>query len=145
AGVKPHTSAAMTVVRDGKRVALNVKIGLLDESVAATAGGGDAAGQPGDAQDLKDWGLTVRTLTPESAAQYGLAETQKGVVVTDVAADSVAAGSLRPGDVILDVNGHAVASVEQFSQALAAADLARGVRMHVGSDGFQRFVFLQRN
>ena len=143
ARIKPETSVPLVVMRDGNRVTLNVEIGLLDEKQLARASA-PAAGNNAD-EVSTDLGVTVRTLTPELAKQFGLSDTAAGVVVTDVAADSVAAGTgISPGDIIVNVDGTTVKSSDEFEAAIADVDLTRGVRLLVSSDGFQRFVFLRQ-
>ena len=66
-------------------------------------------------------GAAVETMTPAMAQELGLAFDARGVVVRDVAARSPADGmGLRPGDVIVSLNGRETTSAEAFRE------LARG-------------------
>ena len=101
---------SLTVVRDGKPLTLTATIAALkDESrQAAAAGGGE---QP-------SLGLGVETLTPGAAHDLGL-PVAHGVVVRSVGDGSPAADAgVRPGDVIVEVDHHRVASVAEMKRAL---------------------------
>jgi hypothetical protein len=97
----------------------------------------------GDAEMRTVAGITVQHVSEDLAEHFGLARPQ-GVLVSSVARN--AAVALQPGDVVLEVDGEAVAGVADFDHKLAAlergGDLAvhrRGRRIHVrvrpGRDG----------
>jgi len=65
-------------------------------------------------------GFSVRDLTPDIRRQLGLSGRIRGVVVTDVAQDSPAAGVLAQGDVIMEINRKKIASVSDFTSAANA-------------------------
>jgi len=65
-------------------------------------------------------GVSVQNLTPDIRRQLGVAGRIRGVVVTDVAQDSPAAGILAQGDVIMEINRKKIASVSDFSSAVSA-------------------------
>src|SRR5438093_1626553 len=97
------------VVRDGKPLTLTATVGRLEDAREAKAE--PAPGEPA-------LGVTARTLTPTVAQQLGLRE-QRGVLVVGVNDGSRAeAAGLKAGDVIAEVDHHAVASVEDLQQAL---------------------------
>ncbi|MFQ5912781.1 MAG: DegQ family serine endoprotease [Nitrospinota bacterium] len=99
------------VLREGRERTLTVEVGKLSDEVVASA-----AGAP------KVLGLTVQPLTQERAKELGLKGDQ-GVVVQEVDPDSPAAhASLRPGDIILEVNRQAVSSVGDLRAALSKSD-----------------------
>ena len=143
AATKPQTRVPMVVLRDGKEQTLQVTVGLLDEgAVAKFDKTPRSEGESGSASGL---GMSARTLTPELAARFGLSDSTSGVVVTDVETDGIARrGGIRPGDVIVKINGKSVDSAEQFQQLASESDLARGVRILVNSRGLQRFVLLRQ-
>jgi hypothetical protein len=74
----------MTVIRNGKRLNLKVKVGELKEEQLASA----KSEEPGS-----NWGLQVQSITPEIANQLNLSGT-KGVVVRGVQPGSP---RLKPG------------------------------------------------
>jgi len=90
---------ALAVIRDGKSAPLTVKVGQLPESKEAAAG---------PEKVLAKLGLTVEPVTPKLAEEMGLHDKQ-GVVVRGVESDSPAAeAGIREGDVIVEVNRHAI-------------------------------------
>src|SRR6476646_7325667 len=67
-------------------------------------------------------GVSVESLTPETARQMKLDPETKGVVVADIDPSSHAAeAGLRAGDVIQQVNRQPVKSVQDFNRAMASA------------------------
>jgi serine protease Do len=135
AGTAAGTNAKLRVFRNGEYEMLEVQIGQLEASaqVASHDGAADS-----------DLGVTVKTLMPEMARQLGYEESTQGVVVTEVDPASPAASvQLRPRDVITSVNGIEVEDARGFRSALDQADLKRGIRMQVMTDGYRRYVFVK--
>lgn len=120
-GKRPGTRVTLTLLRGGKEVRLEATLGEQPGEEAPQAqpapvpGGGEAIGL----------GLSVQPLTPELADQFGF-QGDKGLLVTDVAADSPAAKA-RPhpiarGELIKEVARKPVAAP---ADAKAALDQAR--------------------
>jgi serine protease Do len=66
-----------------------------------------------------EFGLRVESLTPERAQRVGV-QGQKGVLVKEVEPASFADDiNFAPGDVINEVNGQSVSSVEEYRKAIA--------------------------
>jgi serine protease Do len=66
-------------------------------------------------------GVTVGDLTPELARGFGLGEGVKGAVIQDVIAKAPAAkAGVKPGDVVVAVNGKAVEDRGQLTRTVAA-------------------------
>jgi serine protease Do len=100
------------VIRNGKHMTFEVKVGELKEEEVASA----RAEEPGS-----NWGLQVQGITPEIAQQLNLKST-KGVVVRNVNPDSPAADAgVEPGDVVLEVNHDKVGTVGDFLSAAKKA------------------------
>jgi serine protease Do len=117
----------ITVIRDGKPVKVTARIAKLAEQTAENT---ETAGSP----EHGSFGLAVQPLTPALAKELGLEETH-GVLVRGVKEGSAAANAgLRPGDVILEVDHHAVKGV---------SDLERGLASH--EKGAPVLVLLHRN
>ncbi|HEY7139435.1 MAG TPA: DegQ family serine endoprotease [Methylomirabilota bacterium] len=105
----------MAVMRDGKPMTLTVKVGKQAES---------ADDQAESKKVPAALGLTVEPVTPRLAHEMGLRD-EHGVVVRDVEADSPAADAgLREGDVIVEVNHHAVRSATDMHRQID--ELAKG-------------------
>ena len=102
-------SVEMRVLRDGREVTLAVKVGELSEERAAPTTGASS-------QKL---GVEIRPVPPDRAKALGLPAGQ-GLLVAGVDPDSPAArGGIRPGDIILEVNGQAISAMGDLSAALA--------------------------
>jgi len=112
AGLAPGTKATLKVLRDGKEKTLNLTIvELADERQAQAKEEGAAEKTP--------LGLEVQNLTPALAQQFQLRD-NKGVVVVQVESGSPAADAgIRPGDLILEVNGAVVGAVKEYREAVA--------------------------
>jgi Do/DeqQ family serine protease len=65
-------------------------------------------------------GAGVANLSPAVADELGLVEWRPGVIVTEVKAGSFAGRFVRPGDMILSVNGQDVKNVAELKQRIAA-------------------------
>ncbi|MCA3561469.1 MAG: Do family serine endopeptidase [Aestuariivirga sp.] len=130
AGIKPGDSVPLTVVRDGKTIDLDVKIGTMpdDKKMASK----DAGKDEGDKSvSLADLGLRVAP-----------AEDGPGVTVTDVAKGSAAAGmGLKAGDTILEVAGQEVHAPSDVRAALKANDKKKVLILVKTGEG-QRFIAL---
>ena len=97
------------VTREGKAQTLEVTIAQLKENPEQTA----------RAEDQTSLGLQVEALTPELANQLGLEDT-RGVVVRNVKDPSPAADAgIQPGDVVVEVDHHPIASVGEMKRAVA--------------------------
>jgi len=122
----------VTVVREGKTVALNVTIAQMDEP-----------GQPvvAQAEEAKGpLGLTVETVTPSMAKGLKLSE-PRGVVVRDVRSGSPAENAgVRAGDVITEVNHQVVTDAAQMKRALEKHPKGVPVVVMINRDGNNLYV-----
>ena len=108
-------SVNVDVLRKGQRRAFKVTIGrLADDDAAPPAELG--AEKSGERQLL---GLKLAPLTDDLRKKHGLKDTVKGIVVTEVEADSQAARrELKVGDVIVEAQDEAVASVQDLVERI---------------------------
>lgn len=138
AATKPGTNAKIGIVRNGRKREVSVRIGELPSEA-------DTPELPEEEEVGSAIGISVENLTRDLMRQLRTSRTT-GVVVTRVAPGSVAAtAGLMPQDIILSVNGKEVADADAFKAALQSADLSKGVRLVVESQGMQRFVLLRSN
>ena len=90
--------------------------------------------------------IKLAKMTPELSKQFSLAESAKGVVITEVPATSPAAAQgVRPGDLVIAVGQTPVATPEQVPQLAASAKKANQKKVLVRieqRDGSTRFVAL---
>jgi serine protease Do len=105
-------SVTVKVLRDGKEVALQAKVGEME---------GNATTDPAKSPTHKTLGITVQDLTPQIARELGVKAT-KGVVVTGMEPGSAAEEArLQTGDVIREVNRKPVTGVNDFIQKVEKA------------------------
>ncbi len=109
--VSVGTAVSVDIVRNGSKKTVSVVMGELDE------------GQPKIAHKASpdsNHGLSVSALTASKKKEAGV---ESGVLVTAVARGSKAADmGFRPGDVIVNIDNHAIDTVADFHQQLNAAD-----------------------
>ncbi len=122
-------TVGVVIWRDGKEITLKVRVGELEKAEAAgLLSGGGAAGD-GEETKLAALGLKLSTVTDDLRRRFVLKEDAKGVVVTEVTPGGPAAEkSIRPGDLIVEINQE---RVEAPGQVVAAIEKAReGGRQH---------------
>lgn len=108
ASTNPGTSAAFRIQRGGKAMEIPVTVEeQTDEKLAAMGGANGAIP-----------GLQLEPNSPELAAEYGLPESETGLVVTGLASNSPFASLLSLGDMIVSVNGKKVATVNDVAASL---------------------------
>ena len=113
--MKPETSVKLTILRDGSSREMSVKLGELPNQEAK------AKSETGSSQSALE-GVNVEDINAQTAKQLGLPSSASGVVVTDIDPSSPeAASGLRKGDVIQEVNHHAVKNVSDFEEAVHKA------------------------
>ncbi|ACI50918.1 protease Do [Gluconacetobacter diazotrophicus PA1 5] len=117
----PGRVVSLGVWRHGHVLTVPVTVGALPEEAAEAPAPKPAATAQGNVQ-LQGMGFTVGAIDDVARQKYSLAEGQKGVVVTAVAADGPAADrGLRPGDVITEVQQSEVASPADLRRLVEAA------------------------
>ena len=134
----------VVVWRKGKTQTLKVVLGLLDEGEDAPAASVDTPEAPAATESAL--GMKLQPLTDAMRGEYTIAEDAKGVVVTEVDANSPAAAKgIRPGDVIVEVAQEAVATPADVRGAVAQAreEGRKSVLMLVQTGADLRFVALK--
>ncbi|MFN3990141.1 MAG: DegQ family serine endoprotease [Erythrobacter sp.] len=130
ANLEPGTRVPIEVLRDGKRLTLNVTLGKrpseaeLRQQAQTFDPDSEEPVSPGQSNETieKSLGLQVLAMTPQIAGSIGVAPDTKGVVVAAVDPNSDAARKgLRRGDVILSANYKDVTSVEALLAQITAA------------------------
>jgi serine protease Do len=118
AGTVPGSEVEVSLVRAGREQKVKVTIG---EQPSGERSWAEEGAESSTAEDL---GLSIQELTPELSDALGYASDLKGVIVTDVTADGAAAKAKPPlqrNDVIIEVNGGAVQSIQDFDAAIQKA------------------------
>ncbi len=92
---------------------------------------------------INKFGLTVETLSPETAKSLGHGN-EKGVVITQIdPVGTVGRIGIKKGALILSVNRKKVATTEEFVAALDTTDQKEGVLLEVKQDGAVRYVLIR--
>jgi Do/DeqQ family serine protease len=134
----------LTVWRKGQTLEIPVTTGELPSEISRASNENLQPNQPRP-EDLGKFGLQVQEITKEMAARLGLGE-QKGVIVTDVADNSIAASQgIEREDVITEVDGKSVTDAKSFRDALNKADPKRGVLLYLDRKGSKTFAVLKAN
>ena len=123
--ITPGSTEPLAVVRDGKRLNVDVKFEAMPDDFNAL-GDEEAA-----ASSFDRFGLTVEELTGELAQAFGYPAETQGVVVTEIADDSPASQQLQVGDVIFRVGARPVATLAEFRRATESLDARSSVVLRV--------------
>jgi serine protease Do len=140
AQTSPDSQVSLKVMREGKAQTFRVQLEQQRGAPVRDDRGDRFWFRPRGA-DLFD-GISVDDVDARTRRMFDLPAHVRGAVVTAVDADSPAArAGLKPGDVIQEINRHAVSSAEE------AIDLSRGRRgdrllLRVWSDGNSRYVVI---
>lgn len=128
---------AVVVIRDEKRVKLNVRVATMPENVSVGTRAADGA-------TFEQLGLELSGLDADVAKQLGLTDVT-GVVITGVRPRSPAArAGLRTSMVITQVNRQAVKSPDDFERVLQAESDSDGVLLLIRDASGSRFVVVPR-
>ena len=113
-----NKSVAVDLVRKGKRMTVRLTVLRLNEKSAPVAPRAPVAAPPPKVSML---GLSLGVLDGNGRSQFKIAGNVEGVLVVDVAADSPAADkNIRPGDVIVQVQGIPVRMPQDVTSRIAA-------------------------
>ena len=130
--IKPGDTANLEIWRDGKTKTLAVRVEEFQEETQKVAN--RDVEEPAKADKL---GLSVR---PLGADERKGAETEGYLLVEDVTGAAAKAG-VRPGDVILGVNGKPVKSVAELKNATAGA--SKNVAILIEREGQPQYVAIR--
>jgi serine protease Do len=128
---------SVAVLRDGKPLTLSVTIEEQPHDYG-TARVPARRGPQGEQEStpVEKIGVEVSELTPELADQLGYPDGTRGVAISAVDPDGLAAAAgLRRGMVIAKVDKKSVASAKAFKDALAGTALDQGVLLQVQTPG----------
>ncbi len=131
-------SAMMGEAKPGSRVTLDVWRHGKTEQLAATLGNAAAtavkSARANDAQTKGKLGLALRPLQPQEKREAGV---ENGLLVENAGGPAALAG-VRPGDVLVAINGTTVTDVEQVRDVVAKA--GKSVALLIQRDGSKIFV-----
>ena len=132
----------LTVWRKGQTLKVPVTTGELPNEIARASN--EPARPPQNREEeVGKFGLQVQELSKEMAQRFKLG-VQRGVIVTDVTENSLAAQQgIEREDVITEVDGKPVTDVKTFRDALNQADPKRGVLLYLDRKGSKTFAVLK--
>ena len=131
ADFKPGSDVELTLVKDNKPHKIKVKLADRSQFVQLAAT---------QVETTQDWlGIKVAPLNGQQGRRLGV-DNLKGVLVTEVDPDSPASGSIEPGDVIVEVGGLEIESVNDFKAAAEKLkDREKAIPFWVIRDGVRTF------
>ncbi|WP_435532072.1 Do family serine endopeptidase [Roseateles amylovorans] len=121
----PGDKVPMEIWRNGKREQLSAVLGNANDKARKTAQDDD---NPAASQGKL--GLALRPLQPEERRQLGVRE---GLLIEQVGGPAAKA-QVRPGDVLLAVNGTPVQTIDQVRQLVQGADKSVALLVQRGGD-----------
>jgi S1-C subfamily serine protease len=137
AGLEPGMAAGIEVVRDGKRQLLSIPLTERRETTTTVAS------VPSSRSEVK-LGIDVQDLSPDLADKFKLKDA-KGVLISKVDQGSIAhVEGLREGDLIKEVNRTDVASVSEFTNAVARAKRGETILLRVQRENRAFYVVLKQ-
>ena len=102
---------SVDILRDGKEMTLQAKLGELPEEEETAIAGGETPSGP-------SLGMSVQELTPELARRYGISD-KEGLIIVQVDGNSAAyEAGLRSGDIIIEVDREQMKDVKQFNRKI---------------------------
>jgi serine protease Do len=120
-----------TVLRDGKHVNCRVVVGDLAQIFPDRFGGAKESTEAKPEGTAVSFGMSIQNLTDAQRQTFGLKD-RGGVQVVDVESNSFAEDiGLRPNDVIVAINQHAVSSLEDVKRVQATLKPGDAVAFHV--------------
>src|SRR2546426_1195524 len=132
----------LTVWRKGQTMKIPVTTGELPSEISRASNEPIQPPQNRE-EEVGKFGLQVQELTKEMAQRFKLG-VQRGVIVTDVTENSLAAQQgIEREDVITEVDGKPVTDVKTFREALNKADPKRGVLLYLDRKGSKTFAVLK--
>ena len=138
----PGTTVPVRILRDKAEKVLSVTV---EELNLETEGGAPAADAAPQEEAGTGFGITLSPLGADIARRLQVPPGTRGALITEVDPTSTAArAGVRPGDVILKVNGQAVTSVTEASRALAAIRSGGAARMLLWRGGQEQFAVVTK-
>ena len=128
---RPGDTIHLQVVRDSKPTSVSVTLEALGNGKGAETAGGEHKGR---------WGLRVADLTADARSELQAEGSVHGAIVEEVQPGSPADNAgLQRGDVIMEVNRHAVKSSAEVVQELSSVPNGQDALVLVWSNGGSTF------
>ena len=133
--IQPNAHLSLGILREGKPQTVDVTVGSYTKPAAEVASNDDSSNP--EAPRTGKLGLAVSNLTQDTRQQLHLPGTiAGGVVIQQVRPSSPAdQAGLQPGDVVLEVNRHAITGPDQFTAQIHSSPADRDLLLLVWSHG----------
>jgi serine protease Do len=129
----PGTEATVKVSREGKVKTFNVTLDALGSEGGELAADSDSGEQSGNVL-----GLVVENINSDRRRELG--DPEGGVVIVEIESDDAWRAGLRPGDVILMINKHAVENLDVFETLVEKIEPDHAVALRVWRNGTASFI-----
>lgn len=142
----PGSIAKIAVVRKGKHMNFNVKLGERPNTVdgrPSTKSENNDISEGSDA--LKDFGIAkVEKITDSLRRAYKINSNSEGLVITKLDRNSKAStdGEIREGDLLIEVNGQEVKAPEDIKKAVGDDE---SIVLMIERDGSTYFIMASKN
>jgi serine protease Do len=132
AGLPVGKAVDVVIIRQGKSQTKKVTIEEQPQSFSGRATGPEIPRPGKGAIVLDKVGLVVADLTPELAESLGYPESVRGALITQVTRKGLAyQAGLKPGMVILKVDGKTVSTARALATAIADGSTRKGIVLQV--------------
>ncbi len=141
----PEKPIKLSIWRDGKAHEVELKVAALDPNRPVVPPAPPEPDKPKPPPSVDALGLKLARLTADLRKQFALPETARGVVITEVPANSPAAAKgLHAGDLVIAIGSNPVTSPEEVQQKAAGSKKSgrKDVLVRIERDGITRFVAL---
>jgi len=130
----PGTEVPVTIIRNGKKVELTVKLGNRSALYAS---------QRSKSKTVEKLGLSVQELTDELAQRLGY-QGRQGVIVSEVKAGSLAdSAGIKAGMLIMEVNQKQVTTPDEFYEQVEKVADEGSVLLYLNNSRYNEYVVLR--
>ncbi len=136
ANTAPGEQQTVKVLRDGKTRTISVTIGELPSDEQQSV-------ETGDYQNVMK-GISVQDMNPELAKKLKIPDKIKGVIISDIDEESVAAGILAQGDVIQEINRRKVSDIKSYRDIVSRIKKDESVLLLIFRGGSSLFITLSQ-
>lgn len=133
ANTLPGEEHQLKISRDNKTMTVKVIIGELPSDLQQALSG--------EYTNVMK-GIGVQDITPEIAAKLKIPERIKGVIINDINDNSAAAGILRQGDVVQEINRITISDIKKYQEVVTKIREGEDVLLLVYRAGSSVFITL---
>ncbi len=133
AAIEPNQKAKLTVMRNKKKLEIDVVLGKRTESGIYS---GDEA---------KIFGMKLKELDGDLREKFSYNKDTKGIIVLEVEYDSLAQESgINPGDVILEINNKEIENLKSFMKEYDSVKKGENILLYVIGKNVSRYVIIRK-